>query len=144
LGLEKWFMPDFDAGKWKTGKAPIGKGLFKRGKTTFKNNSEWGAGEFLLMRTTSVLKDVDYDFVRLSVLMKQGFHIYLNGHKIHTYIWWQDMPHYRKIMLTPDQTRYLVKGTNVLAVYTNVEYRKGETLAQADVLLEGWKEKERN
>ena len=144
VGLEKWFMPDFDASKWKTGKTPIGKGLFKRGKTTFKNNSEWGAGEFLLMRTTFVLKSLDYDFVRISALMKQGFHIYLNGHRIHTYVWWQDMSHYRPIMLEPDQTRYLVKGTNVLAVYTNVEYRKGETLAQADVFLEGWKEKERN
>ena len=75
--------------------------------------------------------------------MKQGFHVYLNGHKIHTYIWWKDEPHYRPIMLEPDQTRYLVRGTNVLAVYTNVEYRKGQALGQADVLLEGWKGRER-
>ena len=76
--------------------------------------------------------------------MKQGFHIYLNGHKIHTYIWWKDEPHYRPIMLAPDQTRYLVRGTNLLAVYTNIEYRKGEPLGQADVFLEGWKKKDRN
>ena len=143
-GLEQWFMPGFDDSKWKTGKTPIGKGLWQRDKTTFKNSSEWGAGEFLLMRTAFDLADVDYDFVRISALMKQGFHVYLNGHKIHTYIWWKDEPHYRPIMLEPDQTRYLVRGTNVLAVYTNVEYRKGETLGQAVVLLEGWKEGDRN
>ena len=120
------------------------KSLWQRGKTTFKNNSEWGAGEFLLMRTTFVLEDLDYDLVRISALAKQGFHIYLNGHEIHTYIWWKDEPHYGPIMLEPDQARHLVKGNNVLAVYCNVEYRKGEALGQADVFLEGWREKDRN
>jgi len=46
------------------GLAPIGKCLFKRGETTFTNNSEWGPAELLLMRTTSVYEDVDYGFAR--------------------------------------------------------------------------------
>ena len=61
-GMEKWYMPGFDAGKWKTGRSPIGVGVFKahgNGKMwtatpdrSFKNNADWGDGEFLMMRTT--------------------------------------------------------------------------------------------
>ena len=50
------------------------------------------------------------------------------------------MPHYRQIMLGPEQTRHLQKGNNVLAAYRNVEYLTGETLGQADVFVEGLKE----
>ena len=142
-GLAKWYAPDFDDGAWKSGKAPIGVGEFKgRGGTTFANRSAWGDGEFLLMRTTFKLDDLDWDCVRISVLAVQGYHIYLNGKPIQTYVWWKDMPHYRKINLDPAQTRYLKKGVNNLAVYTNVEYRKGETLGQADVFLEGLKKED--
>ena len=119
--------------------APIGKGLFKRGKTTFKSNSEWGDGEFLLMRTTFELEALDYDSYRISVLASQGFHVYLNGHRIHTYIWWKNMPHYRLIMLGPEEIKHLREGTNILAVYTNTEYPKGVPMGQIDLYLEGLK-----
>jgi hypothetical protein len=76
------------------------------------------------------------------VLAKQGYHIYLNGKPIQTYIWWKDVPHYQTIILEPQQTRYLTKGVNTLAVYSNVEYSKGETFGQADVFLEGLKKAE--
>jgi len=144
-GLAKWYAPGFDDSAWKTGKAPIGIGVCKgRDGTTFPNRSEWGDGEFLVMRTTFKLEDVDCDFVRISVLSKQGYRIYLNGHAIHTYVWWKDTPHYRKITLGPEHTRYLTKGANLLAVYCNVEYQKGETFGQADVFLEGLKEEDLN
>ncbi len=144
-GLEKWYAPDFDDSKWKAGKAPFGIGVWKgRDGKTFPNRSEWGGGEFMVMRTTFELEDVDWDFVRISALMKQGYRIYLNGHAIHTYIWWKNPPHYRKIPLGPEQTRYLIKGANVLAGYCNVEYDKGETLGQADVFLEGLKKEDLN
>ncbi len=141
-GMEKWYMSDFDDSKWKSGKAPIGKGLFKRGNTTFKNNSEWGDGEFVLMRTTFELDALDYDSYRISVLASQGFHIYLNGHRIHTYVWWKDMPYYRLIMLGSREINYLKKGTNVLAIYSNIEYPKGVALGQVDLYLEGLKNKD--
>ena len=141
-GMEKWYMPDFDDSKWKSGKAPIGKGLFKRGKTSFKNNSEWGDGEFILMRTTVELDALDYDSYRISVLASQGFHIYLNGHKIHTYIWWKNMPHYRLIMLGSGEIRHLKKGVNVLAIYSNTEYPKEVALGQVDLYLEGLRNKD--
>ena len=142
-GLEKWYAPDFDDSTWKTGKAPIGVGVWKgRDGKIFPNRSNWGDGEFMVMRTTFELKDTDCDYVRISALMKQGYRIYLNGHAIHTYVWWKNPPHYRKVPLGPAQTRHLKKGTNVLAVYCNVEYVKGEALGQADVFLEGLKEED--
>jgi hypothetical protein len=91
--LEGWSAPGFDDRQWRRGKAPIGKGLFQRDKTTFENHSEWGPGEFLVMRTTFELKMLEHDFYRISVLANQGFHLYLNVHKIHGYDWWKDMPH---------------------------------------------------
>lgn len=138
-GLEKWYMPEFDDSKWNSGKAPIGVGEHRQGKVSFKNNSEWGTGEFLLMRSKFELDSLDYDSYRISVLAKQGFHIYLNGHKINTYVWWKDMPHYRLIALDNNQTKYLKQGENVLAVYANVEYEKGteKPAGQVDVYLEG-------
>jgi len=137
VGLEKWYLPEFDDREWKSGKAPIGKGLFKRGNTIFKNSSEWGDGEFLLMRTTFELAALDYDSYRISVLASQGFHVYLNGHRIHTYIWWKNMPHYRSIMLGPGEIKHLKEDTNHLAAYTNTEYPKGVPMGQIDLYLEG-------
>jgi hypothetical protein len=63
------------------------------------------------------------------------------SHKIHTYIWWKDMPHYRPIVLESGQIKYLKKGTNVLAAYGNVEYEKNthEPAAQLDLCIEGLK-----
>jgi hypothetical protein len=146
-GLEQWCEPGFDDSTWKAGKAPIGIGVCKgmdpyddawHGKTV-TNQSAWGTGEFLLMRTTFKLDDVGFDHVRIRALMKQGYRIYLNGHEIYTYEWWKDTPFYCPIMLEPEQITFLKKGDNVLAAYCNVEYLKGETFGQADVFLEGLK-----
>jgi len=136
--IEKWYEPEFDDRAWKAGKAPIGSGIFKgeNGKTV-ASMSKWGTGEFLLMRTTFKLEDVDYDFVRIRALMKQGYRIYLNGHEMYTYIWWEGNPFYQSIMLGPEQIKLLKKGVNVLAVYCNLEYRT--SIGQADVFLEGLK-----
>ncbi|MHC5054263.1 MAG: hypothetical protein ACYTKD_06055 [Planctomycetota bacterium] len=91
------------------------------------------------MRTTFELDAVDCDSYRLSILAKQGFHVYLNGRKIHTYICWKDMPHYRAIVLNAGQVRHLKKGTNVLAAYGNVEYdnKTREPRGQMDLFIEG-------
>jgi len=138
-GLEGWYRPAFDDSEWASGKAPIGKGEFKRGRTVFANQSAWGDGEFLVMRTAFELESLDYDFYRISVLANQGFHIYLNGHRIETYVWWKDNPYYRPVGLAPNEVKRLKKGTNVLAVYANTAYPKGVAVAQIDVYLEGLK-----
>jgi hypothetical protein len=140
-GLEGWQAPAFDDAKWATGNAPIGKGLFKhkRSETVFENKSTWGSGEFLLMRTTFELDSLDYDYYRISVLANQGYHIYLNGHKIQTYIWWKDQPHYRTIMISAENVKHFKKGANSLAAYVNSRYVDDKLMGQIDLYLEGMK-----
>jgi alpha-galactosidase len=139
-GMENWHLPDFDDSKWATGKAPIGKGVWKHSGITLNSfPSTWGKGEFLLMRTTFEVEDLSFDSYRLAVLARQGFHVYLNGHKIHTYIWWQDRPQYGSIVLEKEQVKHLKKGKNVLAVYSNDQYvpSSPEHYAATDVRIEG-------
>lgn len=140
--LEKWYLPEFDSSKWSSGKAPIGKGVFKKGKTLFENRSTWGEGEFLLMRTTFELDSLDYDFLRIAVLANQGFHIYLNGRKVHTYVWWKDEPYYRPIGLGPNELKHLRKGANVVAVYANCAYQGQVGVGQFDIRIEGLRKAE--
>jgi hypothetical protein len=139
-GLENWYQPDFDDRQWTVGQAPIGKGVWNHsGITLDQFPSSWGDGEFLLMRSTFEVDHLDYDSYRLAILARQGFHVYLNGHKIHTYIWWQDRPQYSSIVLDQDQTQYLKKGQNVLAVYANDQYSPDapEPFAALDAWIEG-------
>ena len=135
-GLENWYLPEFDTRKWSSGRTPIGKGAFKQGKTVFENRSAWGEGEFLLLRTTFDLESLDCDYYRISILANQGYHIYLNGHKVHTYIWWSG-PNYAPILLSSGSAQHLKKGTNILAIYANSAYPKGVAVGQLDMRLEG-------
>jgi hypothetical protein len=153
-GTDNWYAPGFDDREWRSGKAPIGVGsFFGRGfsrpkewrrewnkKTRYTTQSSQGNTEFLLMRTTFDLDRTDYDQYRLRVLTKGGYHVYLNGHKIHTYIWFQFWPKYTMIV-KDDIARHLKKGTNTLAVFSNGTYeKKGEAyvpVAQTDVYIEG-------
>ena len=138
-GMEKWYTPTFDDSAWSRGEAPIGAGTWKHRRTTVKNNSDWGDGEFLLMRTSFELDAIDCESYRLSILARQGFDVYLNGHKIHTYIWWKTEPYYRAIVLTENETKHLKKGSNVLAAYANVHYDKktAEPYGSIDLFIEG-------
>ncbi len=138
-GTRDWAMPGFDDSAWHSGKGPVGTGTWKHRRTTVKNNTDWGDGEFLLMRTTFELDALDCEAYRLSILARQGFHVYLNGHKIHTYIWWKTQPYYRAIALTENETKHLKKGVNVLAAYANVHVDKktGERYGATDLFIEG-------
>jgi alpha-galactosidase len=139
-GMENWHTPDFDDSKWTSGRAPIGKGVWKHsGITLDKFPSAWGEGEFLLMRTTFEVEDLNCESYRIAVLARQGYHIYLNGQKIHTYIWWADKPQYGSIVLKEEQIKHLKKGKNVLAVYANDQYdlESPEHYAAIDVWIEG-------
>lgn len=139
-GMKDWHSPDFDDSQWSVGKAPIGKGVWKHsGITLDKHPSAWGKGEFLLMRTTFEVEDLDHESYRLAVLARQGFHVHLNGKKIHTYIWWQDKPQYSAVVLDEEDVKHLKKGRNVLAVYSNDQYgpRSPEHYGATDVWIEG-------
>lgn len=140
-GMETWFMPEFDDSSWLQGRAPIGKGEWNHsGIKLDQHASPWGAGEFLLMRSTFEVDNLNYDSYRIAILARQGYHVYLNGHKIHTYIWWQDRPQYRSIVLEKEQVQYLKKGKNVLAVYANDQYsadEKSDHYGALDAWIEG-------
>lgn len=139
-GMEDWYRPEFDDQNWTAGQAPVGKGVWDHsGIKLDRFPAQWGVGEFLLMRTTFEVEDLNYDSYRLAVLARQGFHVYLNGEKIHTYIWWKDKPYYRSIELDESQTRHLRKGKNVLAIYANDQYAPDspQHYAALDVRIEG-------
>ena len=139
-GMENWHMPNFDDSKWTSGKAPIGKGVWDHsGIKLDKFPSTWGKGEFLLMRTTFEVEDLNCDSYRIAVLARQGFRVYLNGQEIHTYIWWADKPQYGSIVLKEEQIKHLKMGKNVLAVYANDQYdlESPEHYAAIDVRIEG-------
>ena len=144
-GMEKWYAPSFDDSAWSSGTAPIGIGFAKnwkiRGSNAHpKNNSQWGTGEFLLMRTIFELKEMAWESYRLSILAKQGYHVYLNGHKVNTYIWWTKAPLYRAIALDTEKISALLKkGTNTLAAYTPVEYVCAEKDAAKKLDPKNWK-----
>jgi hypothetical protein len=139
--LKDWFKPDFDDSKWSSGRAPIGVGLFKQGNDSFATQSDWGKGEFIVARTTFEVEKLDYDSYRLSILNPQGFKVYLNGHPIVGYGWWATKPHYAPWPLGPGEVAHLKKGTNVIAVYSNVEYDETTKVpfGQVDCLIEGLK-----
>jgi len=139
--LKGWHEADYDDSKWTQGGAPIGVGDHSARGVSFKNTSDWGKGEFIVMRTTFEVDAVDCDSYRLNILAKQGFHVYLNGHRIQTYGWWKDMPHYRPMVMDAGQIKHLKKGTNVLAAYGNVQYDKGtyKPAGQMDLFIEGLK-----
>ena len=146
-GMANWFMPEFDDSQWASGQAPIGKGVWNHSGITLENfPSAWGNGEFLLMRTSFEVEHLDYKAYRLAILARQGFHVYLNGQKIHTYIWWQDKPQYGSIVLDEEQVRHLKLGRNVLAIYANDQYAPDSPnrYAALDAWIEGITEGDQN
>ena len=148
-GMENWYRPDFDDSKWTAGKAPIGKGILKNwAHSLFNLNfdkfpSRWGDGEFLLMRTTFEVEDLTCDSYRIAglAIVRQGFHIYLNGQKIHTTNSSADNPRYGSIVFNKDQIKLLKKGKNILAAYSNDLYniagQSPENYAAIDLRIEG-------
>ena len=140
--LTDWAKVDFDDRKWNKGKAPIGVGIFKhpRGKDYLKNNSKWGDGEFLLMRTKFEIDSLDFDKYRFRVLAPKGFTIYLNGKNILHYGWWEKSPIYKQYEVKAGNNKYFRKGTNVIAVYAGAGYGKAnsEMIGQIDLYIEGF------
>jgi alpha-galactosidase len=149
-GMENWFMPEFDDSKWTAGTAPIGKGSLKNWAHSLydlnfdKLPSRWGAGEFLLMRTTFEVEDLNCESYRIATLVIgnqgfQGYHIYLNGQKIHTSNSSAGIPRYGAIVLNNNQIKLLKKGKNVLAAYSNDLYdpTSSQNYAAIDLRIEG-------
>lgn len=111
--MKGWSEVAFDASKWKSGFAPIGKGKHPRGRKKVDYPSDWGEGEVLLARTTFELDSTDFDQVRLRVLCGNGFNVYLNGKMIKSYTWWHEQGQLQK---WPLDAKHLRKGTNTIAI----------------------------
>lgn len=137
--LKDWFKVDYDDRAWRTGKGPIGKGPDEFRGTQIPNRTDWGEGEFIVMRTTFEVDELNYDAYRVKILARQGYDVYLNGKLVESYIWWKDRPAYRPFAMGPEKVALLKKGTNVLAAYGNMEYHKKtkEPTAQMDLYIEG-------
>jgi hypothetical protein len=137
--LQGWQAPGYDDSGWHQGQAPIGIGTWKRDGVSFANRSDWGKGEFLVMRTTFEVDALDFDAYRLCILARQGFRVFLNGHEISSYVWWVDLPHYSPRDLSPAAAGHLKTGINVLAAYGNVEFDRNthEPRGQMDLCIEG-------
>lgn len=159
--MANWQNVAFDDSGWRSGKAPVGKGVHKaRGhgrddavdtELVYENKSEWGEGEFIAMRTTFDLSEDDLknDYYCLRILSPQGYDVYLNGVKIHSYIWFNSRPEYQQVMLGPDQIKNLKKGQNVLALRSVVGFEQDRdkegiyhAIAQMDLYLDGLKKSE--
>lgn len=144
--LKGWEKPGFDDNKWNSGKAPIGVGVFhqKNKKDVFlPNQSDWGKGEFIVMRSEFDLAAADFDYYRIRVLANQGFRVYVNGKPVHTYIWWNSAPVYRPIVLPQECNSLFKKGKNIIAVYANCAYpNQGPAVGQIDIRVEGLRKSE--
>jgi len=157
-GMDQWFNPGFKDSGWKSGCTPIGVGEFKsydyytyllaNPDFSIKNNSDWGNGEFLLMRSTFEVKDLGYDYYRINILASEGYVIYLDGQQIHAFIYHTETPRYNQIILDDKYTKLLKKGSNTLAVCGNLRYVKDKTTdgyhpaGQIGLRLEGLRKKE--
>jgi len=157
-GMDGWYRPEFDDSQWKSGTAPVGVGEFKahgHGRMWtatpdyfFENHSNWGEGEFLLMRTAFDVADTDCDYYRVRILTARGYTIYLNGKMIKSYPWTAHYPQYVKVMLTNSVRKHLKKGRNALAVYGMVGYEKDKQtgeyhpIGQMDIWIEGLRKDE--
>lgn len=143
-GTGDWYKPEFNAGSWQSGPAPIGKGGHPRAPKNLKHASPWGDGEILLARTTFELDAVDYDLYRLRTVCTQGFDVYLNGEKIQSYAAWADPGENRKWPMASRDAALLRKGTNTIAIYTTLVYPssqkpkwKDEVFGHVDCYIEG-------
>jgi hypothetical protein len=155
VGMEKWYLPEFDDSRWRTGLAPIGKGKFSpnsrdASKLAHVNRSPWGDGEVLLMRTSVDVDSLDYDFIRLTVLANRGFQIYLNGktimNKHDDYLGRDLSARYETIPLKIDELKKVKKGKNVIAVYARSLYDgkffRGEQLGHFDMRFQGLRQED--
>ncbi|MDT8389326.1 MAG: sialate O-acetylesterase [Lentisphaeria bacterium] len=129
-----WRRPDFADSAWPSGPAPIGKGDLK--VKIPEEHSAWGEGNMLLMRTNFELNPADYEVFRIVIMANQSYNVYLNGHKVATYVWWKKGGSYRAFELTKEQAAFLRNGTNVLAVQANIS-PKDPAANWVNAMLEG-------
>ena len=123
--LSDWLALDYDDSNWQSGKAPIGRGKWGGRKDSIKDlyASDWGAGEFLAVRSVFEVADLkEHDYYRLNVLAKNGWRVWLNGTPVKGWTWYSKRK-YKHYWLDKEQVEKLLKkGKNVLCVLVFKEY----------------------
>ena len=67
------------------------------------------------------------------MLAARSYQVYLNGHLIHGFVWWQKQPFYQDILIHKNQESLLRKGDNILAIYANRTDRRGPAQLDASI-----------
>ncbi|MGV3538943.1 MAG: glutaminase domain-containing protein [Rufibacter sp.] len=102
-----WYQADFDASKWKTGKAPFGDNE-RQPRTLWKTNGIW-------FRRTFTLDNTNQKNLFLKISHNGPADVFLNGEKIHAAS--SGSSDFQYIPLSKTALSVLKKGENVLAVY---------------------------
>ena len=85
--------------------------------------SDWGAGEFLAVRSVFEVADLkDYDYYRLNVLAKNGWRVWLNGTPVQSWTWYSKRKYIHYWLKKEQVDKLLKKGKNVLCVLVFKEY----------------------
>ena len=136
-GMKEWFGHDFDDSKWKEGNAIFGIWKEARGWLGDKTISTEWSSDYIFLRKSFQLEDVQMRYLRLNVLFRDATEVYLNGEKIYTNHASVGFPVYQTIDLDP---KILRKGVNTVAVQSRVNYWRKTRYGLVDVGLRGARE----
>jgi len=73
------------------------------------------------MRRTLEVDDLDYAHVRIGVMAKNAYSVFLNGNRVVGYVWF-DGARYRPFLIEGKNLKHLKKGKNVLCVMAFKEF----------------------
>jgi len=142
--LKGWYKPGYNpkANGWERVEDSVF-GVAPRGYTV---SGDWmkdrleTSGEAVFVRKKFEIEDLNYKLFRLNTYSRQGFDVYLNGHKVASRTnrsrTWQASTVY----LGDQQIAHLKPGENVIAVRSFLQYFRGPTGGGVDVFLEGLRE----
>ncbi|MBD5224368.1 MAG: family 43 glycosylhydrolase [Bacteroidales bacterium] len=116
--VDGWTAADFNDRNWAKGIGGFARGTVK-GTTTYRRGTNWDT-EKIWLRKGFNLSDLNHNLA-LRLTTKGPAKIYLNGNEIHT----EDKGVYRIINFTPEMSKSLKLGGNVLAIECQAPTRGG-------------------
>jgi hypothetical protein len=103
-----WKAPDYAAGNWQTGAAPIGDDA-KNVKTLWKSHDIW------VRRTFNVANPASINELFLKINHDDNIEVYLNGKKIYSKEGWTN--NFQYVALSNNDKSALKSGSNVIAIH---------------------------
>jgi hypothetical protein len=129
--LANWYAPDYDPARngWQMDKGKTFEGsapeFYNQPQSWLKNHLP-NAGEVVFVRKTFELDDIDQAMFRVTVYARQGYDVYLNGHRIGGNAGrsksWAARQHY----LDDEMRKHLKPGKNVIAATSFLQYFRGK------------------